>query len=54
MNAHFRSLRSARVSDRQKALATATLVWELTFALERYVKLPEVDLPTVRPGADAI
>lgn len=45
VNAHFRSLRSARVSDRQKALATATLVWELTFALERYVKLPEVDLP---------
>ena len=26
VNAHFRSLRSARVSDRQKALATATLV----------------------------
>ncbi|NCL75750.1 ImmA/IrrE family metallo-endopeptidase [Rhodococcus sp. YH1] len=45
INAHFRSLRSARVSDRQKALATATLVWELTFALERYVKLPEVNLP---------
>lgn len=51
VNAHFRSLRSARVSDRQKALATATLVWELAFALERYIKLPETDLPTVRPGA---
>lgn len=47
VNAHFRSLRSARVSDRQKALATATLMWELTFALERHVRLPEVDLPTV-------
>ena len=47
VNAHFRSLRSARVSDRQKALATATLVWELAFALERYVKLPEADLPMV-------
>lgn len=47
MNAHFRSLRSARVIDRQKALATATLVWELTFALERYVKLPAADLPAV-------
>lgn len=45
INAHFRSLRSARVRDRQKALAMATLLWELTFALERYVKLPEVDLP---------
>lgn len=50
INAHFRSLRSARVSDRQKALATATLVWELTFALERHVRLPEVDLPTVASG----
>lgn len=50
VNAHFRSLRSARVSDRQKALATATFVWELTFALERYVKLPEVDLPIVPAG----
>lgn len=47
VNAHFRSLRSARVSDRQKALATATLVWELTFALERHVRLPEADLPEV-------
>lgn len=56
VHAHFRSLRSARVSDRQKALATATLVWELTFALERYVKLPDVDLPnagTGRPPAEA-
>lgn len=51
VNAHFRSLRSARVSDRQKALATATLLWELTFALERHVRLPEVDLPKVEAGA---
>lgn len=51
VNAHFRSLRSTRVSDRQKALATATLVWELTFALERHVKLPEADLPAIQPGA---
>jgi len=47
VHAHFRSLRSARVSDRQRALATATLVWELTFALERYVRLPDVDLPVL-------
>ncbi len=52
VNAHFRSLRSARVSDRQKALATATLVWELTFALERFVRLPEADLPTSEPGIE--
>lgn len=50
VNAHFRSLRSARVIDRQKALATATLVWELAFALERYVKLPEGDLPSIAAG----
>lgn len=50
VNAHFRSLRSARVSDRQKALATTTLVWELTFALERYIKLPEADLPKLPAG----
>lgn len=50
VHAHFRSLRSARVSDRQKALATATLVWELTFALERYVRLPDIDLPVLPDG----
>ena len=51
VHGHFRSLRSARVGDRQKALATATLMWELTFALERYLKLPEVDLPALATGA---
>ena len=51
VNAHFRSLRSARVSDREKALATAALIWELTFALERYIRLPEVDLPVVAASA---
>jgi Zn-dependent peptidase ImmA (M78 family)/transcriptional regulator with XRE-family HTH domain len=50
LNAHFRSLRSTRVSDRQRALATTTLVWELTFALERYIKLPDADLPRLSAG----
>lgn len=50
LNAHFRSLRSTRVSDRQRALAITTLVWELTFALERYIKLPDADLPRIAPG----
>ena len=50
VNAHFRSLRPTRVSDRQKALATATLVWELTFALERFIRLPAVDLPALPVG----
>ncbi|MFI8633582.1 ImmA/IrrE family metallo-endopeptidase [Microbacterium sp. NPDC077663] len=38
------------MSDRQKALAISTLLWELTFALERYVRLPETDLPTIERG----
>ncbi|WP_231556414.1 ImmA/IrrE family metallo-endopeptidase [Cryobacterium sp. MLB-32] len=38
------------MSDRQKALSTATLVWELTFALERYIRLPAADLPSIRSG----
>ena len=46
VNAHFRSLRSARVSDRQKALATAAMVWELTFALEP-VSYTHLTLPTI-------
>lgn len=51
LNAHFRSLRSAKVSDRQLSLATAAQVWELTFALERYVRLPEPNLPEIEAGA---
>ncbi len=50
LNPHFRSLRSARVSDRQRALAMAAQLWELIFALERQVKLPKTDLPEVPPG----
>ncbi|MDJ0355656.1 ImmA/IrrE family metallo-endopeptidase [Paenarthrobacter sp. PH39-S1] len=38
------------MSDRQKALSTATMVWELTFALETFIKLPEVELPALEPG----
>lgn len=47
MNTHFRRLRSAKVGDRQLALATAAQVWELTFALERHVRLPDADLPAL-------
>ena len=45
VNTHFRSVRSARVRDRQKALAIAAQLWELTFTLERFVRLPAPDLP---------
>lgn len=44
-NAHFRSLRSTRAKDRAKAAAHAEQVWELTYALEKQVRFPDVDLP---------
>lgn len=46
-DAHFRSLRSTSVGQRAKALAWTEQVWELVHALERRVRLPEVDLPAV-------
>jgi Zn-dependent peptidase ImmA (M78 family)/transcriptional regulator with XRE-family HTH domain len=42
---HFRSLRSARVGQRAKAMEVAEQIWELTNALERHVELPPVNLP---------
>lgn len=54
VNAHFRSLRAARVADRNRALATATLVWELTFVLERFVRLPPADLPVLPVGTTPV
>lgn len=47
---HFRSLRSTRVFQRDKAVAFASQVWELTHALERRVQLPLVDLPGFSGG----
>jgi len=47
---HFRSLRSTRVFQRDKAVAFASQVWELTHALERWVQLPVVDLPGFAGG----
>lgn len=47
---HFRSLRSTRVFQRDKAVAFASQVWELTHALERRVQLPMVDLPGFAGG----
>lgn len=48
--AHFRSLRSTRAKDRAKAAAHAEQLWELTYALEKRVRFPEVDLPQVPEG----
>ncbi|MFE0377890.1 helix-turn-helix domain-containing protein [Streptomyces inhibens] len=55
--AHFRSLRSTPKSQRERALAFAEQIWELTYALEQRVQLPSVDLPgfaggEVHPGAE--
>ncbi|TQF65311.1 ImmA/IrrE family metallo-endopeptidase [Rhodococcus spelaei] len=50
-SAHFRSLRSMRAADRDRALATAEQTWELAFALEKRVQFPEVNLPAVEEGA---
>ncbi|GAA5069783.1 ImmA/IrrE family metallo-endopeptidase [Nocardia callitridis] len=47
---HFRSLRSTRMFQRDKAVAFASQVWELTHALERWVELPIVDLPGFAGG----
>ncbi|MGH8919901.1 MAG: ImmA/IrrE family metallo-endopeptidase, partial [Actinomycetes bacterium] len=47
---HFRSLRSTRVFQRDKAVAFASQVWELTHALECRVQLPLVDLPGFAGG----
>nr|WP_202499041.1 XRE family transcriptional regulator [Streptomyces sp. SID5476] len=53
--AHFRALRSTPKAQRERALAFAEQVWELTYAMERRVQLPPVDLPgfaggEVQPG----
>lgn len=49
-NAHFRSLRSTRAKDRAKAATHAEQVWELTYALEKRVRLPDVHLPDLPDG----
>ncbi|MFG2058521.1 ImmA/IrrE family metallo-endopeptidase [Micromonospora sp. NPDC048930] len=48
--AHFRSLRSARAWQRDRAIAHVKQVWELTLALEKRVQLPPVDLPGFAGG----
>lgn len=45
VNGFFRSLRSTSPRDRHRALAYMQLAHELTLELEKFVKLPEVNLP---------
>ncbi|MFI1582995.1 helix-turn-helix domain-containing protein [Embleya sp. NPDC020630] len=42
---HFRSLRSAPARERERSLSFTELLWELTHAVETYIRLPRVDLP---------
>ncbi|MEV0712784.1 helix-turn-helix domain-containing protein [Nocardia aurea] len=48
--AHFRSLRRTPVSQRDKATAFAEQIWELTYALEKRVRFPVIDLPGFSAG----
>ncbi|MFE2647424.1 hypothetical protein ACFXDO_33435 [Streptomyces nigra] len=48
--AHFRSLGNTPKAQRERALAFAEQVWELTYALEKRVQLPPVDLPGFAGG----
>ncbi|MGC4855165.1 helix-turn-helix domain-containing protein [Micromonospora sp. DT4] len=48
--AHFRSLRATRAYQRAKAISFTELVWELTYALEKRVQLPWIDLPGFAGG----
>jgi hypothetical protein len=47
-SAHFRSLRATPALSRDQALAFAELGLEVLAAVEDYVELPEVALPTLR------
>jgi Zn-dependent peptidase ImmA (M78 family)/transcriptional regulator with XRE-family HTH domain len=52
VNGFFRRLRSTTPRDRHRALAYIQLVHELILELEKFVKLPEVDLPHIDlPGS---
>ncbi len=44
-SAHMRSLRSTTLIERRRALVHASLAWELVVYLEKYVSLPQVNLP---------
>lgn len=50
-DAHFRSLRSTSKRDRARARAQVEVLAEMVQALERRVRLPEVDLPELDPSS---
>jgi len=48
--AHFRHLRTTRAYQRYKAVAFVEQLWELTYALEKRIQLPWIDLPGFSAG----
>ncbi len=50
---HFRSLRSTTRQGRAQAWGWSELVLDVAEVLERYVRLPDADVPLVPPRADA-
>ncbi len=45
---HFESLRATTGKQRQRATSFAEQVWELSFALEKHVRFPPINLPDLR------
>lgn len=54
IDGYFRSLRSTSPRDRHRALAYVQLAHELTLEVEKYVELPELDLPQAAYLAEGI
>lgn len=52
--AHFRSLRSTRLFERLKAASFVEWVWELSFALEKRVMLPEPNVPSLEDSSSSM
>lgn len=50
--AHFRSLRSTRSSEKLKAATFAEWIWELSLALEKRVFLPEPNVPSIDDSSE--
>lgn len=50
--AHFRSLRSTRSSEKLKAATFAEWIWELSLALEKRVLLPEPNVPSLDDSSE--
>lgn len=52
--AHFRSLRSTRSSEKLKAATLAEWMWELSFAIQKRVLLPEPNVPSLEDSSEGM